>query len=67
MHISYAVGTFTSGNVSVVIDTSTSTLSDENGKSVPYSVVPGPPSFILAATGLLFCLAVWRLGPGRIV
>jgi hypothetical protein len=70
MHVSYTVSTNLSENNSLVIDATTTTLSDESGKSVPFTVqgglltVPGPPSWTLVATGLLFCLAAWRFGPG---
>ena len=70
MNVSYTVSASAPIGVSPVevLTNGTTSLSDEFGNSIPFSVVvPGPPSFILAATGLLFFLAAWRFGPGRLV
>ncbi|MGO9601017.1 MAG: hypothetical protein ACLP7Q_23800 [Isosphaeraceae bacterium] len=79
MNVSYTVSASApNGSYSLLVDTSgTTSLSDEKVNSIPFTVqeglftvgtaVPGPPSWILGGTGLLFCLAAWRFGPGRVV
>jgi len=75
MNVSYTVSASApNGSYSLLVDTSgTTSFSDENGKSIPFTVrggcftIPVPPSWILGGTGLLFCLAAWRFGPGRVV